>query len=210
MVRKVIAGKDLMRAAGTVTKKLAAWLAEKGYAGAEEAEDASERGGEEDEVEDHFTLTRVECGRVWLEGMLDGRELGPIAVPEVISSRCKVGWTISGVVGRPGKWRQPFFAHDFSATVQAGGNAQEDLSPRHVRTSGTRPSGSRVPSLARSRSSRWPTTSSPTEAAGELLQEAVDPFMEDMKRQMELGLGAEANEHVPEWGDLIARALERP
>lgn len=117
---------------------------------------------------------------------------------------------------------------------------------------------------------------SPTEAAWELLQEAVDPFMEDMKRQMELGLGAEAleickgillglyrirglkgdeflgwapdfpteaaahaaatwgargeqkgakrrrprkrpvfpqefvNEQVPEWGDLIARALERP
>lgn len=50
MVRKVIPGKDLMRAAGTVTKKLAAWLAEKSYA-----------------------------------------------------SRCKVGWTISGVVGRPGK-----------------------------------------------------------------------------------------------------------
>jgi hypothetical protein len=92
-----------VRAAGTVTKKLAAWLAEKGYAGAEEAEDASERGDEGDEVEDHFTLTRVECGRVWLEGMLDGRELGPIAVPEVISSRCKVGWTISGVGGRLGK-----------------------------------------------------------------------------------------------------------
>lgn len=44
----MIAGKDLMRAAGTVTKKLA-------------------------------------------------------AVPEEISSRCKVGWTISGVVGRLGK-----------------------------------------------------------------------------------------------------------
>ena len=32
MVRKVIAGPALLRAAGTVTKKLAAWLAEKGYA----------------------------------------------------------------------------------------------------------------------------------------------------------------------------------
>lgn len=130
MVRKVIAGKDLLRAAGTVTKKLAAWLAEKGYARAEEAEDAAERGAEapqnlpraedlasllhdfaedqdrgdeEDEIEDHFTLTRVERGRVWLEGMLDGRELGPIAVPEEISPRCKVGWTISGVVRRLGK-----------------------------------------------------------------------------------------------------------
>lgn len=46
MVRRVIAGKDLLRAAGTMTKKLAAWLAEKGYAGAEEVEDATERGAE--------------------------------------------------------------------------------------------------------------------------------------------------------------------
>lgn len=130
MVRKVIAGKDLLRAAGTVTKKLAAWLAEQGYARAEDAEDAAERGAEAvqnlpraeelasllhdfvedqdrgdgaDEIEDHFRLTRVERGRVWLEGMLDRREFGPIAVPEEISRRCKVGWTISGVVGRLGK-----------------------------------------------------------------------------------------------------------
>jgi hypothetical protein len=35
---------------------------------------------------------------------------------------------------------------------------------------------------------------SPTEAAWELLQEAVDPFLSDMKRQMELGLEREALE----------------
>ncbi len=133
MVRKVIAGKDLLRAAGTVTKILATWLVEKGYARAEDASDAAEhaaaaardlpkakelasrlrrfaedqkRGDEDDEVEDHFTITRVERGKVWLEGMLDGRELGPNDVPEDISRRCRVGWTISGVVGRVGKrWR---------------------------------------------------------------------------------------------------------
>jgi len=130
MVRKVFAGKGLLRVAGTVTKKLARWLAEKGYVKAEEAGDAAERGGEaardlpraeelasllrhfaedqergdeKDEFEDHFTLTRVDRGRIWLEGMLDGRELGPIAVPVEISSRCRVGWTISGVVGCLGK-----------------------------------------------------------------------------------------------------------
>jgi len=133
MVRKVIAGKDLLRAAGTVTKKLATWLVEKGYARVEEASDAAdrgaaatrdlpkarelasrfcrfaedqERGDEGDEVEDHFTITRVGRDKVWIEGMLDGRELGPIDVPEDISRRCKVGWTISGMVGRVGKrWR---------------------------------------------------------------------------------------------------------
>ncbi len=35
---------------------------------------------------------------------------------------------------------------------------------------------------------------SPTEAAWELLQEAVDPFLSDMKRQLELGLEMEALE----------------
>jgi hypothetical protein len=35
---------------------------------------------------------------------------------------------------------------------------------------------------------------SPTEAAWELLNEAVDPFLSDMKRQMELGLEGEALE----------------
>jgi hypothetical protein len=133
MVRKVIAGKDTLRAAGTVTKKLARWLAEKGYAKAEDAAEAAERGGaavrnlpkaeeladllrglaeeqgrgdEEREIEDHFTVIRIEPGRLWLEGMLDGRAVGPINVPREVTRRCQVGWSISGVVGRAGKtWR---------------------------------------------------------------------------------------------------------
>ncbi|MCH8242359.1 MAG: hypothetical protein IH897_07095 [Planctomycetes bacterium] len=39
----------------------------------------------------------------------------------------------------------------------------------------------------------WGYTS-PTEAAWELLEERVSPFIEDMKRQLELGLDAEALE----------------
>jgi hypothetical protein len=127
MVRKVMAGKDLLRAAGTVTKKLARWLAAKGYAGGDDVEEAAgrgaaaardlpkaeelatrlhdfaanqERGDQENEVEDHFAITRVEPGKIWLTGMLDGRELGPIALPDEIARFCKVGWTISGAVGR--------------------------------------------------------------------------------------------------------------
>lgn len=37
MVRKVVAGAETLRAAGTVTKKLAAWLAVKGYVAAQDA-----------------------------------------------------------------------------------------------------------------------------------------------------------------------------
>ena len=133
MVRKVIAGKETRRAAGVVTKKLARWLAEKGYATPEDAAGGMERGGaaardlpkaeelasllrefaedqergdEDDEIEDHFTLTRVEPGKLWLEGMLDGRKVGPVTVPAEISRRCRLGWSISGAVGRVGKrWR---------------------------------------------------------------------------------------------------------
>jgi len=151
MVRKVIAGKDLLRAAGTVTKKLATWLVEKGYARVEEASDAAERGAaavrdlpkakelasrlrrfaedqercdKDDEVEDHFTITRVGRDKVWLAGMLDGRELGPIDVPEDISRRCKVGWTISGVVGRVvRRWRIATLSLTAPATVAAFSNA---------------------------------------------------------------------------------------
>lgn len=44
MIRKVMAGQELLRAAGTVTKRLAAWLCENGYAGEEERDSAAESG----------------------------------------------------------------------------------------------------------------------------------------------------------------------
>ncbi len=42
MIRKVIAGEDLLRAAGTVTKKLSRWLAGKGYVSLDAAGEATE------------------------------------------------------------------------------------------------------------------------------------------------------------------------
>ncbi len=46
MIRKVMAGQDLKRAAGTVTKKLSKWLAAKGYISEEEAQACSDEGTE--------------------------------------------------------------------------------------------------------------------------------------------------------------------
>jgi hypothetical protein len=130
MVRKVMASRALLRAAGTVTKRLAAWLAEQGYVEAAAAELAQERGAEAarelpkaddlatrlqafadewadpdaaDQIEDHFQITGVEPGKIWLTGLIDGRECGPIQLPEEISRRCQVGWTVSGVIGRIGR-----------------------------------------------------------------------------------------------------------
>jgi hypothetical protein len=130
MIRKVMASRTLLRAAGTVTKRLAAWLAEQGYADAEAAALAKERGAEAarelpkadelatrlqafadewadpdaaDQIEDHFQITRIEPGNIWLTGLIDGRACGPIQLPEAISRRCQVGWTVSGVIGRVGR-----------------------------------------------------------------------------------------------------------
>jgi len=125
--RKVMAGRELLRAAGTVTKKLAKWLAEKGYAESEQAEKAVERGADAardlpaaedlrwilDEhsegaweltatEEGHFEITRVEPGRIWVSD-LAGAERGPIRLPPEVTERCPVAWTFSGMIGRRGK-----------------------------------------------------------------------------------------------------------
>ncbi len=44
MIRKVIAGQELLRAAGTVTKKLAHWLHEQGYVDDDQRDLALDRG----------------------------------------------------------------------------------------------------------------------------------------------------------------------
>ena len=134
MIRKVIAGEDLLRAAGTVTKKLSKWLVEKGYisleTGGEATEtsattardlpraehaarilrDASARLGtdaaaldDKDYLEfEHFTITKVEPGRLWLAAWHDGtmRERGPIPAPEPATRWLRPGWTISCSLGR--------------------------------------------------------------------------------------------------------------
>jgi hypothetical protein len=135
MPRKVIAGKDTMKAAGTVTKKLVKWLGEKGYVEDDEGlELAEERAGEaarelpdsqdvvnlleayidehapehySEELEDHFSITRVEPGKLWLEPFVSSNgKIGPIPVPREVSDLCKVGWDIGGmVVKTPKGWR---------------------------------------------------------------------------------------------------------
>ncbi|MGC1676710.1 MAG: hypothetical protein WA740_04170, partial [Candidatus Binataceae bacterium] len=60
---------------------------------------------DEDALEDHFTIDRVERGRIWLEAM-DGKDLGPIALRPALARQCKVGWEIAGVVSRVrGRWQ---------------------------------------------------------------------------------------------------------
>ncbi|MBZ0143129.1 MAG: hypothetical protein K8F56_06080 [Rhodocyclaceae bacterium] len=134
MIRKVMAGPDLLRAAGTVTKKLSSWLAEKGYITREGAHEARERGtaaardlpranraarilhedAEQLDVDvtlldershfefDHFTIARLEPGRLWFEvwGAGETSELGPIRVPKTATALLLPGWSISCAVAR--------------------------------------------------------------------------------------------------------------
>lgn len=128
MIRKVMCGKELMQAAGTVIKKLGKWLKEKGYIEAESAADVVGCGdtavkelpaAEElawmladyadcnavdcDEViEDYFTIEAVEPGKMRLSAFSGNEEI-IVPVSRNISNACRVGWSISGAMGKTGK-----------------------------------------------------------------------------------------------------------
>jgi hypothetical protein len=132
MVRKVMCGKDLLQAAGTVTRKLGKWLVEKGYLEAEDGAEMSERGGQaarnlpaaadlvqmldegieyvpedsdSEPLEDHFTVDAVKPGKLHLSPMLTDQKV-VLSVPRQISDACQVGWTISGALAKVGRhWR---------------------------------------------------------------------------------------------------------
>ena len=140
MIRKVIAGKDLKRAAGTVTKKLSTWLAAQGHVAENEAQEGADQGAEAardlpkaeratrilyDAVADlalgpnslsdrnflefdHFTIAKVEAGKLWLKGFDRGktRSYGPIPVPAAATKLIRKGWDVSCALGHmDGTWR---------------------------------------------------------------------------------------------------------
>lgn len=120
MVRKVMGGADLKRAAGTVTGKLIAWLAERRYIGPDDTADALERTNDaardlpraerlaallydharadpserilkEWETDLAAAITRVEPGKLWFDG------IGPVAVPAAASDLAEEGWEVSAL-----------------------------------------------------------------------------------------------------------------
>lgn len=132
MPHKVMCGKDTMKAAGTVTKALAKWLAEKGYV--EDTSDAQERAQEaatelpaaqdvldlleqyvdehsphayQEEIEDHFWIKKIEPGKLWLEPLTTPSELiGPVPVPREVTAICQKMWDIGGIVVKTSRgWR---------------------------------------------------------------------------------------------------------
>lgn len=135
MPRKVMAGKETMKAAATVIKKLAKWLVEKGYTTAtsdaygcamEAAKDlpathdvlgflsayieqniAPQYG---EGIDGHFWISQIEPGRIWLESQdpIGPAEvqIGPIPVPKKVTRICQQGWDFGGVVAKTSRgWR---------------------------------------------------------------------------------------------------------
>lgn len=140
MVRKVVAGQNLKRAAGTVTKKLSRWMATKGYISEDEAKLGASEGAnaardlpnseraaqilsdaaanlaiasndfaDQNDLEfGHYTIGKIEPGKLWLENFETGRKrpLGPVQVPISATKLLRNGWDISCSLGRVrGAWR---------------------------------------------------------------------------------------------------------
>ncbi len=132
MVRKVMAGEDLLRAAGTVTKKLGKWMAANGYLDAEQAGEAVERGASaardlpraerlsrllyeqaqrvdkdcqpdaEDEVRENYFT--IERVEPGVLWLTGG--IGPINVGTAASSLARPGWSVYLVLaGAAGGWQ---------------------------------------------------------------------------------------------------------
>lgn len=134
LIRKVMAGEDFKKAAGTVTHKLSKWLAEKEYVSPEVGEEGAELGSvaarrlveaeragrllqeaadrlgiethslpDADYVDfDHFTIARVEPGKLWLEDWESGtaRPRGPIPAPKSATQLLRTGWDVSCALAR--------------------------------------------------------------------------------------------------------------
>lgn len=133
MVRKVMAGEDLLRAAGTVTKRLAKWLKERGYITEEERADTAERAGaatrdlpkadrlgtllhdeagrcpvfDPDDVPDeHLVEDFLTIERVEPGALWFEAGIGPVDVAREVSNLAQPGWSVNVVlVQLRGRWR---------------------------------------------------------------------------------------------------------
>lgn len=133
MVRKVWASQELLRSAGTVTKKLAAWLHEHGYVSADEREDAVEQGSraarnlpraerlanllynqsrstppfDADALDPKDLVENyLVIQRVEPGGLYFSGGIGPLKVSKQASELAQVGWGVNATLARLNKtWR---------------------------------------------------------------------------------------------------------
>ena len=132
MVRKVMAGEDLLRAAGTVTKKLAKWMAANGYLDAAAAGEAVERGSsaardlpraerlsrllfdqaqraakdDGDLADDDIVEDYFTIERVEPGALWLSGDVGPVKIGKEASSLARPGWSVYLVMARSARgWK---------------------------------------------------------------------------------------------------------
>lgn len=135
LIKKAMVSESFLKTTGTVMKKLVKWIYDQQYISKEEFKEQMEivnelkdelplvervgrlifelhkfsslaEGNFEEYEEDYFTITKVENGKLWLQGELDfDSEIGPVIVTEEISSLCKTGWEVYlSLALKNGKW----------------------------------------------------------------------------------------------------------
>ena len=126
MVRKVMAGAELLRSSGTVTKKLAKWLGDKGYLDAGTVADVVEMGAEasrelpraerltnllyelaevsevdlENVAEDDYVDDYLLIERVESGALWFEGGIGPVKIPKEASDLARPGWSVNVVLAR--------------------------------------------------------------------------------------------------------------
>jgi hypothetical protein len=126
MVRKVMAGAELLRSSGTVTKKLAKWVGDRGYADASTVEDMAEMGAEasrdlpraerltnllyelaevsevdvKNVAEDDYVDDYLLIDRVESGALWFEGGIGPVKVPKEASDLARPGWSVNVVLAR--------------------------------------------------------------------------------------------------------------
>lgn len=125
MIRKVMAGQDLLKASGTVVRKLLKWLRAEDLIEAADAQDGLEivddigpdlaisdefsfrlgslcleqpTGRVLEEWEDAYAgIAKVEQGKIWFSNHSASEVVGPVLVSKETSDIAKVGWDVSAV-----------------------------------------------------------------------------------------------------------------
>jgi hypothetical protein len=129
MIRKVLAGEELLRAAGTVTKKLAKWLGERAYLDPQGVDIAVDRGSAalrdlpraeklsrllheqarrtsinvHELSDDDYIEDYLMIERVEPGAIFFDGGVGPVTVTTAGSDIAEAGWSVSIVLGRVGK-----------------------------------------------------------------------------------------------------------
>lgn len=125
MPHKVICGEDLLRAAGTVTKKLSKWLIDKGYISSDSAEAMADSGARaskdlpaaetlakmlaahaaesvcpvSETIGGYFEVCAISDASLVIQEIMGNAKM-IVPVPPSAAALCKPSWTISGSVGK--------------------------------------------------------------------------------------------------------------